>query len=184
MTSTLRSLLLGCLLLSSLAPSALAGDTLPASPRADILRFRQVDRGLYRGGQPDAQGFEQLKQLGIRTIVNLRNDDEERRVVEALGMRYVALPVTLRPFGFGEGFSRQLIQRFFEVVDDAESGPVFVHCRHGRDRTGTMVALYRILRQGWTPEAAYDEARAIGMKWWHFRVRSLLENVGTPPGAR
>lgn len=145
----------------------------PVSP---IVRFEQVDAALFRGGQPDAAGFEYLKRLGIRTIVNLRKNDEERALVEAMGFRYVSLSTGLTPFGFGGTLSPDVVRRFFEIVDDPASGPVFLHCRRGADRTGTLIAMHRIARQGWTAAAAYDEARSIGMRWWHFPVKRYLES--------
>jgi protein tyrosine phosphatase (PTP) superfamily phosphohydrolase (DUF442 family) len=157
-----------------LVPQWTTADT-TAPPTPPIVRFGQVSAGLFRGGQPDAAAFEQLKQLGIRTIVNLRRSDEERRTVEALGLRYVDLSTGLTPFGLSGGIKDDVVRRFFEVVDDPTSGPVFVHCRRGADRTGTLVAMFRIARQGWTAEAAYEEARSIGMRWWHFPVKGQLE---------
>ena len=59
----------------------------------EIPRFSMVAEGLYRGGQPDAKGFEFLKQSGIKTIINLRIENEEAGVVEKLGMNYVQIPI-------------------------------------------------------------------------------------------
>ncbi|MGE3840316.1 MAG: tyrosine-protein phosphatase [Vicinamibacterales bacterium] len=144
-------------------------------PSTDALaRFRQVDAALYRGAQPTAEQFEALAKLGIRTVVNLRRDGDEQRLVESLGMQYVDLSASLHPFGFGGGLEARIVDRFFQIIDDPASGPVFVHCRRGADRTGTLVAMYRIARQGWTVADAYDEARALGMRWWHYSVKKEL----------
>ena len=115
-----------------------------------MVRFGQVDTALFRGGQPDAAGFEQLKQLGIRTVVNLRRNDRERQLVEQIGFRYVDLSTGLTPFGLSGGIKDDVVRRFFAVVDDPDSGPVFLHCRRGANRTGAVIAMYRIARQGWT----------------------------------
>jgi tyrosine-protein phosphatase SIW14 len=165
---------LALFLLSACYRPAAAGVS-TAAPETSILRFDRVDARLYRGAQPDAAGFEQLKRLGVKTVVNLRHDESERAVVEALGMRYVSLSTDLMPFGFDGGMRDGIVRRFFGVVDDEASGPVFLHCRRGADRTGTLVAMYRIARQGWTAHAAYDEARAVGMRWWYFRIKGQLE---------
>jgi protein tyrosine phosphatase (PTP) superfamily phosphohydrolase (DUF442 family) len=163
-------------------PTFAAADATLATRVPSIVRFQQVDAALYRGGQPDAAGFAELKRLGIKTVVNLRRNDAERQIVEALGMRYVDLATGLRPFGLGGGIAQDIVRRFFDVVDDPANGPVFLHCRRGADRTGTMVALYRITRQGWTVQAAYDEARAIGMRWWHYSVKGFLEEFASRRG--
>ena len=152
------------LLLVLAAATPAGAEIATASAPPSVVRFERVDERLYRGGQPDAAAFRQLHRLGIRTVVNLRRDDGERRVVEALGMRYVDLSTGLTPFGLGEGIRDEVVRQFFEVVDDEANGPVFVHCRRGADRTGTLVAMYRIARQDWTAEAAYDVARSIGMR--------------------
>jgi protein tyrosine/serine phosphatase len=172
MPSPVSRLLLAASLLL-LVPGTAPGDSALAPA---ITRFQQVDAGLYRGGQPDAEGFAALKRLGIRTVVNLRHTADEQRLVESAGLRYVALPTHLRPFGVSGGLSGETVRSFFRLVDDAASGPIFLHCRRGADRTGTLVAMYRIARQGWTPEAAYKEARAIGMRWWHYPVRRQLDD--------
>ncbi|MPZ18779.1 MAG: hypothetical protein GEV06_12820 [Luteitalea sp.] len=76
------------------------------------------------------------------------------------------------------GSSCRAVATFFEIVDDPAHHPVFVHCRRGADRTGTFVGLYRIARQGWDGDEAYDEAREVGMRWWYFRVKGYLEDFG------
>jgi protein tyrosine/serine phosphatase len=172
MPSPVSSLLFTASLLLFVPGTALAD---PATAPA-IKRFQQVDSRLYRGGQPDAQGFAALQRLGVRTVVNLRHSVDEQRLVESAGLRYVALPTHLRPFGVSGGLSAETVRSFFQLVDDESNGPVFLHCRRGADRTGTLVAMYRIARQGWTPEAAYKEARATGMRWWHYPVRRQLED--------
>jgi protein tyrosine phosphatase (PTP) superfamily phosphohydrolase (DUF442 family) len=176
---TRRGVSLACVVFASLAwPTAATSDAAADAPR--ITRFQQVDARLYRGGQPDKAAFEHLKQLGIRTVVNLRRNDAERAVVESLGMRYVYLATSLHPFGVGGGpRPEQVVARFFEVVDDPSSGPVFLHCRRGADRTGTLVAMYRIARQRWTAASAYEEARATGMRWWHYPVKGYLERFAS-----
>lgn len=165
------------------AAMAGAGDALHATD-APIKRFLRVDARLYRGGQPDAAGYAYLRDVGVRTVVSLRTGDEgERAAVEALGMRFVHIPVALRPFG--ATVKPDAVARFFQIVDDPSSGIVFVHCKRGADRTGTFVGLYRMARQQWDDDRAYDEARDIGMRWWYFPIRSQLAGWARaiPPAA-
>jgi protein tyrosine/serine phosphatase len=163
------------------APAAapvLAGgsdDASASSVAAPIPRFVQVDSQLYRGAQPDDAGFKYLKEMGIRTIVSFRNDNlSERSVVEALGLRFVSIPVTFRAFGWGDDFDAADVKKFFEVLDDPSAGPIFFHCKRGADRTGSFAAIYRIVRQGWTEQKALDEARTRGMRWWYFPMRDQV----------
>jgi protein tyrosine phosphatase (PTP) superfamily phosphohydrolase (DUF442 family) len=177
----MRSLLVVLSLLMLAPPDARADATGDVSRvvRAleSLTRFARVDERLYRGGQPDAGEFARLRELGVRTVISLRSESAgsaEKQIVESLGMSFVHIPVTMHAFGLSGDVPTAAVKRFFEVVDDPSSGTVFVHCRRGADRTGTFVALYRIARQGWSPEKAYDEARASGMRWWHYSVRGLL----------
>jgi protein tyrosine phosphatase (PTP) superfamily phosphohydrolase (DUF442 family) len=140
--------------------------------QAPIKRFQQVGPNLYRGAQPERDGFTFLRDLGVRTVVSLRNDDSERELVEALGMTFVHIPVTFRLFG-GD-LPEAAVARFLATVDNPGSGPVFLHCRRGADRTGAFVGLYRMVRQGWDVNRAYKEARDVGMRWWYTEVKNEL----------
>jgi protein tyrosine/serine phosphatase len=135
----------------------------------ELPRFREVAPGIFRGGQPQRGGFELLKQRGVKTIINLRDEHDERKQVEALGFRYVYLPMDAR-----DEVSASSIQMFLDTVSDPAQQPVFIHCRLGIDRTGFMVGLYRIAKQGWSSEKAYDEARDIGMRWWYRGLKRQL----------
>lgn len=149
---------------------------------APIKRFVQLDHGLYRGGQPDADGFRYLRDLGIRTIVSFRNDVSERELVEGLGMRFVSIPVNFRAFGWGDDFDLTDVEKFLAVVDDPAAGPVFFHCKRGADRTGSFAAIYRIARQGWDADEALDEASDRGMRWWYFPMRGMVKSFAGQVG--
>ena len=66
------------------------------------------------------------------------------------------------PFTYFNIPDEQEITSFLELLDDASSHPVFVHCLHGVDRTGFMIAVFRIRRMNWTFEEAYSEMRELG----------------------
>src|SRR3989338_10219871 len=132
-----------------------------------LFQFYQVDPSLYRGAQPTPEGFRRLADLGVKTVVNLRAQGrvrrvQERQVVESLGMRWVSLPMRSywRP-------TDAQVRAFLEVVSDPSRQPVFVHCQQGEDRTGSLVAVYRVARQGWTPEQAYPQALPPGFAPLH-----------------
>jgi protein tyrosine phosphatase (PTP) superfamily phosphohydrolase (DUF442 family) len=151
-----------------------------AVSHAAIPRFQQVAPGLYRGGQPSAAGFEFLKRRGVKTVINLRKEHDEKELVEKLGMNCVHIPLDAR-----ETISDQAIKRFFAVVNDPAYQPVFLHCERGADRTGVMVGFYRIAMQGWDGSKAYDEARDLGMRWWYRGLkRQLYEFAARPPASR
>jgi protein tyrosine phosphatase (PTP) superfamily phosphohydrolase (DUF442 family) len=144
---------------------------------AGLPRFHQVSERLFRGGQPRAGGIRRLAELGFVTVVNLRGASERTRADEAearaLGLNYfnVPLPVWGRP-------DDARVRRVFEVIAAPESGRVFVHCKDGVDRTGTVVALYRISREGWTPGDALAEAERQGMRRIQYWMRDYVEDYG------
>lgn len=120
-----------------------------------------VDDGiLMRGSEQDAKGFAALKAQGVKTVVNLRlEDDSEKSVVQGLGMQSVWLPA------YDQGVpSRAEVSAFLKVVNDPTNQPVYVHCQQGVGRTGIMSACFRIAHDGYTPDQAIAEARQMGMK--------------------
>ena len=122
-----------------------------------IHNFYQVDNHVYRGAQPDEEGFQYLAKIGVKTVVDLRASDgrsrEERKLVAAAGMNYVQVPMTgLTPPTEDE------ITNVLRILEDSSTGPVFVHCKRGADRTGTVIAAYRIDHDGWDNARALSEA--------------------------
>jgi len=147
-------------------------------PAPGIPRFQAVTESLFRGGQPTDTGFRFLKQKGIKTVVNLREENDERELVERLGMKYIHIPSKA-----WDPFPEQAIQTFFQVLNDPSNRPVFVHCGRGADRTGAMVGLFRIAFQGWDGKRAYQEARAMGMRWWYRDLKKQLYEFAEKPFA-
>ncbi|HWT03997.1 MAG TPA: tyrosine-protein phosphatase [Pyrinomonadaceae bacterium] len=165
------------LLLTSTAPSALAQDGAQGSgPRQrELPNFHQVNGRLYRGGQPREGGFTELAARGVNTVINLRDDDEREAAEEgearAAGLRYFNVP-----FGRLGRPEDEQIERVLALIDAPENGVVFVHCAKGRDRTGTVVAVYRITRDRWTGERAKEEAEHYGMKFWQLGMKDYIED--------
>lgn len=171
------ALVLAILLTGAAGPAVAPAAAQSAIP---IERFQRVDEGLYRGAQPSVEGFRRLRDLGVKVVVNLRMEPDvrktnERQTVESLGMRFVHLPVE-----DGNFFTRSrripeiVIRAFFALLDDRSSGPVFVHCHRGADRTGALVAFYRVARQGWDNQRALKEARDIGLRSWYHGLQDQI----------
>lgn len=159
-------------LLATLALAALA----QGEPSyAELPNFHQVNQQLYRGGQPKAGGLQKLKDLGVKTIVNLRGEDDHARAeseeARLLGLRYysISLPEFSRP-------KNEEVQRALDIINASENQPTFIHCHHGRDRTGTIVACYRISHDGWTAEQAKDEARRYGLGWIEIGMKHYIDD--------
>src|SRR5579872_7285774 len=103
-----------------------------------IKNFDQVDRNVYRGGQPTTEGFQYLANLGVKTVIDLRESgarsDAEQKVVTAAGMKYINVPMTgLTPPTQDE------ITKILDVLENPSAGPAFVHCQRGADRTGAVI---------------------------------------------
>jgi protein tyrosine/serine phosphatase len=159
-------------------PLSSAGDEQQA--KAPIERLHKVDDKLYRGSQPDAEGFRHLRDLGVKTVINLRLEADaietgEQKIVESLGMRYVNLPIA--DGNFFTWFRRipeDTIKQFFSIVQ-SEQAPFYIHCRRGTDRTGAMVAFYRMVHHRWDAARARNEADDVGMRFWY---RGLRRQIG------
>jgi len=153
-----------------------------ASTAPGIRNFDQVDARLYRGAQPSAEGFRYLAQLGVKVVVDLRGPGRrsraEERTVTAAGMRYVHVPMS----GIAPP-SEAAMASVLGVVEDGTAGVVFVHCRRGADRTGTVVAVYRIDHDRWDSARALREARLHGMGFFQVARRRYIRRFRKPSPA-
>ena len=149
----------------------------------ELPNFHRVSDALYRGGQPEKGGLRRLADLGVKTVVNLRGKDEsaaaEEREAKALGLRYFNVPM-----GRSGKPSDEEIAHVFEIIDASEDQPVFVHCQRGSDRTGAVVAAYRITHEGWTGERALKEAEHHGMYPWQMAKKSFIRDYAKRHGAQ
>lgn len=136
----------------------------------------KINDGLYRGAQPNAQGLEELKRLGITTIVDLRAEDRgksewERQQTEKLGMRFVHIPIA----GFAAPTNEEVAQ-FLSLFRDSQQ-KIFVHCLLGEDRTGVFVATYRMSVQKWPVAQAMREMNTFGFNgFWHPAMKAFVRD--------
>jgi len=144
-------------------------------PQTAIKRFGHVDTNLYRGAQPDEEGFKTLRDQGIMTIINYRVEEDlvarERQIVESLGMHYIHIPWTI----FGP-YKQEVFDRSFEAIAEKDTAPVFFHCKRGSERTGVIAAAYNIKYRGWSLKEAVKDAEAHDVKFiWKPFVRSKIK---------
>lgn len=142
----------------------------------ELPNFHRINAALYRGAQPKDNGFEQLASMGIKTVINLRDNDRreeaEEKAVRAAGLRYFNVPLNDllgRP-------SDEQMEHILSIINAPENQPVFVHCRRGADRTGTVIAVYRISQEGWTSEQAKSEAKRYGMGFWVIGMKDYIRD--------
>lgn len=146
----------------------------PLKPREDIkglTNFAKVTDVLYRGAQPTKEGFAELKKLGVKTIINLRAKHSDEELIKGLDLNYFSIPINTW------SLDNQHTARFLDIVLDKANQPVFVHCQHGSDRTGTMVAVYRVYVQKWKPEEAIKELPVFGFHKIWVNLKKYLKNL-------
>lgn len=139
----------------------------------ELPNFHKVNDRLYRGAQPKQGGLKVLAELGIKTILNLRGEDQntlaEEREARALGLTYYALPMG----GLSRPTDKQ-VEQALAIINNPENGAVFVHCKHGADRTGVIIACYRMLQENHSAEQARVEAEKHGMSWVQFGMKRYI----------
>jgi tyrosine-protein phosphatase SIW14 len=121
-----------------------------------IKNFGQMDERFYRGAQPKQGDYQSLAALGVKTVIDLREDatDYERPAVEALGMHYVNIPMKDKGYPKAEQ-----VEAFLKLVNDPATGKFYVHCAGGRHRTGVMGAVYRFNQYHWNYDQVYKEMK-------------------------
>ena len=140
-----------------------------------VPNFHVVNDQLLRGGQPTSAGFRNLAAMGVKTIVDLQEEGDrshdEKKLVKALGMHYVNVPMK----GMTTPKEKQ-ISHALKALNDNSDGPVFIHCKRGADRTGVVIACYRIQHDGWDNQKALSEARNYGMSWYQFPLQRYVKS--------
>lgn len=137
----------------------------------------RVNDSLYRGAQPHTAGIQELKKLGITTIVDLRGEnamlrESEKQQAQALGIRFRSIPVSA-----WAPPSNDQIAQFLALFRDHPQEKVFVHCRFGQDRTGVFVAAYRMAYENWPATQAMNEMYFFGFNgFWHPSMKSFVRD--------
>ena len=114
-----------------------------------------------------------LQRLGVRTIINLRLPSDtwagEEASARAHGLRYVSVPLR----GLSAPTDAQIAQLLALIASSPT--PIFIHCEHGADRTGTLIACYRIRHDGWSSERALAEAKLHGFSIFQIGMRRYIQ---------
>jgi tyrosine-protein phosphatase SIW14 len=131
-------------------------------PAPHVRNFGEINQHIYRGGAPSPIALQELRALGVKVILDLRLAGEgsttESLEVRKLGMKYVNVPMAAL-----SAPTQAQIEHVLPLLFQSESEPVFVHCRRGKDRTGTVLACYRIQHDNWNNRRALEEAKSYGM---------------------
>lgn len=135
------------------------------SVRKTLPDFAEITPTLYRGAQPSKEGFRKLAAMGVKIVIDLRGERKsERKFVNSLGMSYI-------PMGWECSFPKdKTFADFLTLILDNPGTKIFVHCRVGDDRTGMMIAAYRMAEQGWSAKKAEREMERFGFNFVHRRL--------------
>lgn len=182
MSTTNRSYLsvlfavIALVLLSSISAISQQPEFTKADPTTvKIKNFGQMDERFFRGGQPKEKDYSQLAALGIKTVIDLQADPKEyeKQNVEALGMRYVNIPMKAKKYP-----ESAAVEEFLKLVNDPATGKFFVHCAGGRHRTGVMGAVYRFNHYQWDYDQVYAEMKKYDFytRWGHGDMKKFVKD--------
>jgi len=140
-----------------------------------IKNFGRMDDRFFRGAQPKENEYKELAALGIRTVIDLQNEPTsyEKQNVEALGMKYVNIPMSDKDYP-----ETAKIDQFLKLVDDPSTGKFYVHCAGGRHRTGVMGAVYRFNHYNWNYDQVYAEMKKYDFytRWGHGDMKKFVQD--------
>ena len=140
-----------------------------------IKNFGQMDDRFFRGAQPKENEYKELAALGIKTVIDLQIDtkDYEKRNVEALGMKYVNIPMSDTSYP-----ESAKVDEFLKLVNDPSTGKFYVHCAGGRHRTGVMGAVYRFNQYNWNYDQVYAEMKKFDFytRWGHGDMKKFVQD--------
>ena len=119
--------------------------------KTGVPNLHRVSDDLYGGGQPTAEGFRQLKAMGVKTVINLRFFHNDREKIVVTDLAYEEIPMNVWHA------EDEDVVRFLRLLTDRKRAPFYFYCNLGADRTGLMCAVYRIVVQGWTKDEAISE---------------------------
>ena len=131
----------------------------------------RVSPGIYRGAQPLPEGYDTLKKMGVRTVINLRSKHSEKNTVEALGMKSIEVP-----FSVLKDVNIEKINSLIDIMINPDNQPVYVHCKLGQDRTGIVIAAYRMRVDGWSLKEAEAEMQAFGFNDLWYELKEFIRN--------
>ena len=148
----------------------------PAS-RIQINNFGRISQSYYRGAQPHGRDYRDLAAIGVKSVIDLTQDGDRREPAEVqrAGMRFYRIPMTTH-----ETPSAAKVSQFLQLVSDPANQPVYVHCQGGRHRTGVLTAVYRMTREGWSPDRAFAEMKQYkyGADFLHPEFKAFVYEYG------
>jgi tyrosine-protein phosphatase SIW14 len=138
-----------------------------------VENFGKVTDFFFRGAQPKGEEYNRLAALGIKTVIDLRNDPKAyaKSLAEGAGMKYINFPLSDKSYPASD-----VPTKFLELINNQQNWPVYVHCAGGRHRTGAMAAVFRMTMQGWDINRAYEEMKEYDFytRWGHGAMKEFV----------
>ncbi|MGH8049215.1 MAG: tyrosine-protein phosphatase [Arenimonas sp.] len=131
-----------------------------------LSNLHRVTPMLYRSAQPDAASGDTLRKLGIKTVLSFRKRNKDEPLHKTAGVTFKRYPL------YTWDIEEKDIIEVLRIIDNPDNQPILVHCTHGADRTGLMMASYRMIVQGWSKEAAIAE-----MKQGKYEYHVIWKNI-------
>jgi len=138
----------------------------------NLENWYKVDELVYRSEQPNDMGMAEIERFGIRRVLNLREFHNDEDEVKGTGLKTFHLPINAAKIADAD------VIEALKIITSSDQ-PILVHCWHGSDRTGTIVAMYRIVVQGWSRQAALDELvnGGYGYHSIYANIKTYINNV-------
>ncbi len=131
-----------------------------------LSNLHRVTPTLYRSAQPDETSGLALQKLGIKTVLSFRKRNKDEPLHKTPGVTFKRYPL------YTWDIEEKDILAVLRILNNPANQPILVHCTHGADRTGLMMASYRMIVQGWTKEAAIAE-----MKQGEYEYHVIWQNI-------
>jgi protein tyrosine phosphatase (PTP) superfamily phosphohydrolase (DUF442 family) len=141
-------------------------------PSATLKNWYKVDADVYRSEQPTREGFKEIRAKGIKSVINLRFEHTDAALVKGLDLVLIEVRMT------AWDFSEDDVVRALKAIESAPK-PVLVHCQHGSDRTGLIVAMYRVVYLNWPKEEALAEMKrgGFGFHWYYVNIPAFIKQA-------
>ncbi len=139
---------------------------------SNVENLYKVDDGVYRCGQPNTSAFKELEGMGVKEVLNLRSFHDDKEEASATSLILYQVKMKASDSDWDEAV------KALSIIKNRQ-GAIAIHCMHGSDRTGLIIALYRLVFQNWTKDEAIDELKNGGYGYHkvYSNIISFIRNV-------
>lgn len=138
---------------------------------AGLENVGRIAPDIYRGNQPLPEGYNTLKKMGIKTVINMRARHSEKEAVESAGMKYLEFPINML-----KNVKEETVWSIIDAMREPSNKPLYIHCALGQDRTGIITAVYRMEVQGWSSSEAEKEMQDFGFNDMWINLKKFVRN--------